>query len=100
MRIQWLPNLVRSERRLCLTRLRWETGTGPTYRMSDGQVARAVWPNGYSQKLSISIQWNLEDFWIGAFWKRECSELTVWVCLLPCLPIRFHYTRSHGGIIP
>jgi hypothetical protein len=43
MRIQKLPNLIRGERRLCLTRIRWETG-----KVGDGK--------GYSNKVSISLQ--------------------------------------------
>ena len=63
-------------RNICLTRIRWETSTGIPIGLRGG---------GYSQKLSISLQFKIEDFWI---------------CLLPCLPIRFHYVRSYGGIIP
>lgn len=45
----------------------------------------------------VQLEWKLQDFWIGAFWKnmsvysskrkKNINRLDVWVCLLPCLPI-------------
>lgn len=71
--VQPWPNFIREEKRLCLTRIeRPYTG----------------------RKFSISIQFKLEDLWIGAFWRREdISSLLIWVCLIPCFPIRLHFKR-------
>ncbi len=41
VRVQWIPNFIHSEKRLCLTRIRWENGK-PGF-------------GGYSSKLSISL---------------------------------------------
>jgi hypothetical protein len=91
MRIQWLPNVILQQRRICLTRLRWERGV-----VGDG--------HGYSAKLSISLCWKLQDMWIGVFWRRhDCNPTNgwlAWFCLLPCLPIRLSYQRSYGGTFP
>lgn len=54
-------------------------------------------PDNYSAKLSVGIERKIEDLWVGAFWKGDRDEREVWVCLVPCLPIRFHYKRSYGG---
>jgi hypothetical protein len=43
-------------------------------------------------KLSVRLEFKLEDFWIGVFWKRSQVATHVWICLLPCLPI--HLTIS------
>lgn len=91
LRIQWIPNLIRSERRICLTRIRWERGAPGT--------------GGYSAKLSISLCFMPEDFWIGVFWKRRTkNELThrgtIYLCLFPMLPLRIKLIKTWGGIIP
>lgn len=87
MRIQWQPNYIASERRLCLTRLRWERG-----EVGDG--------DGYSAKLSVSVCWKWQDMWIGLFVKPEVYGWLAWICILPCLPIRLSYQRSYGGRFP
>jgi hypothetical protein len=33
------------------------------------------------------LEWKLQDFWIGAFWKRQGNCIDLWVCLLPCVPL-------------
>lgn len=88
IRIQKYPNLIASEKRICLTRIRWETGI-------------VGWGTGYSSKLSISLIWEPRDIWLGLFWdSRGAHEKTWYLCLLPCLPIRFKLVRSWGGIFP
>lgn len=82
--IQWRPNFVRSERRLVLTRICWNRGTP-----GDGK--------GYSVKLTVSLCWAWYDLWVGLFVKRETFGFILFLCLLPCLPIRIHYQRSYGG---
>lgn len=82
--IQLKPNWMPGESRLCLTRLYWNRGTP-----GDGK--------GYSSKVSVSIQWKWQDLWVGAFWKRGLHEWHLWICLLPCLPIRIHRVTSYGG---
>ena len=46
--------------------------------------------------MEIKIEFKLEDFWIGVFWKREPrwdelrflgKDLHIWICIIPCLPI-------------
>ena len=96
MRIQWLPNLVRSEKRICLTRIRWET-----MDWLHPVSPRAVRPVAYSQKVSLSIQWKPRRPLIGAHWEiGPFCQWKLWIYLLPCLPIRINYVRSYGGIIP
>jgi len=85
-RIQWRPNWMANERRLCLTRIRWEHGE--------------VGAGGYSAKLSISVQFIPHDVLIGLHWKPKLWGFLVWICIIPCLPIRLHFKRSYGGILP
>lgn len=37
----------------------------------------------------LQLEFKLEDFWIGAFWRQTPSKFDLWICLLPCLPIHF-----------
>lgn len=57
----------------------------------------------------LSLEFKLEDLWVGAFWKSDSYEtwhryeidnpalraighkFEVWVCVIPCFPI--HYER-------
>ena len=77
----------RSEKRLRLFRVLWMKGLGPGYGA----------PENYSAKLSVAVEWKPVDLWVGAFWKGDRDERTVWICLLPCVPIRIHYQRAYGG---
>lgn len=52
---------------------------------------------GYSEKLSIKLLWEPRYLWIGAYWARDFHHLFVYICLIPMLPIRFHYAWSFGG---
>lgn len=48
--------------------------------------------------MEISIEFKPQDLWIGAYWRRRAIqghvEYTVWVCLLPCLPIVISWERD------
>lgn len=90
LRIQFPPNLIWAERRLCLTRIRWENGVF------------GVRGGGYSAKLSISLCFVPEDLWVGVFWKRRLKKEvtnrgTVFICLIPMLPIRIKLVKTWGG---
>jgi|SRR5947209_147364 len=82
--VQWRPNLIPPERRLVLTRIYWNRGTP-----GDGK--------GYSAKFTVSLCWQWRDLWVGLSLKPERAGWIAWLCLLPCLPIRFHLLRSYGG---
>jgi hypothetical protein len=52
--------------------------------------------------LTVSLIWEPRDLWIGAFWESESDEIhegvferqiVVYLCLLPCLPLRFYWWR-------
>lgn len=52
-----------------------------------------------------SLWWEPRDLWIGCFWTKEAKvmdtaagllrwwQYDVFLCLLPCLPLRFRWTR-------
>jgi hypothetical protein len=42
----------------------------------------------------ISWEFKLQDFWIGAYWKRMGNCVDLFVCLLPCLPIHISWWWS------
>jgi len=42
---------------------------------------------------ALSVEWKLQDLWVGVFWKRVGNSWDVWVCLLPCLPIHLSCWR-------
>lgn len=87
-RVQWRPNWMGQERRLCLTRIRWERGTP------------GIPGGGYSAKLSLSLQFMPRDWVLGIKWKPELWGFIASLFLLPCLSLRVHLKRSYGGIIP
>ncbi len=50
--------------------------------------------------LFFRFEFKKEDFWIGAFWKKEVGDLNthLWICLLPCLPL--HIFGRWTKIVP
>ena len=50
--------------------------------------------------MRISIEFRLQDMWIGAFWRKDSAyqRYYLWICLLPCLPIliTWDYTRKEA----
>lgn len=72
------------------------------------------------KKVRISLEFKLQDMWVGGYWHSEWSlshgddkkmkvknlphlggkvnvqrvVLDVWICLLPTLPIHFHWVRE------
>lgn len=86
-RCRWIGRYSKSEKLLRLIRCVWCRGKGP------GIGGRG----NYSAKLSIAIEFKLADFWVGAFWKTKRDESWLWICVIPCVPLRVHYQRSHGG---
>jgi hypothetical protein len=56
--------------------------------------------------MKARIEFKLEDFWVGAFWKRATtvqydtvpygrtgSRVDVWVCIVPCFPLHLTWER-------
>lgn len=83
-RMQVVPNVVRGQRtkRLCLNRL---------YFYNKDRTQGAM--------LSTSVCFEPRDLWVGVYWttNKADGDLFVFICLLPCFPIRFHWKRSYGG---
>lgn len=78
------PVLIREERRMCLSRLYWKRGT-----VGDGK--------GYAAKVSISLQFQPRDAWVGLYLQPEYAGWIAYLCVLPFLPLRVHFKRSYGG---
>lgn len=96
-RVQLMPNVIRSERRICLTRVCWESIKPMCHPPGV--------PHQASHKLSVSLCWKWQDLWVGAFWQgakfpEAGDRYTLWICLIPCLPIRIKLIQTFGGIIP
>ena len=51
----------------------------------------------YTSRLTdITLEFKLEDLWVGAFWKRQnvqitdhtiCHNTDIWICIIPCFPL-------------
>lgn len=60
---------------------------------------RKFGPNGpYAVNyVYIALQFKLQDMWIGAYWSNDSEfdkvQWSVWICLLPCLPIFIRRVR-------
>ena len=37
--------------------------------------------------LNIDVEFKLQDFWVGAYWKRGIHKFDIWICIIPCFPI-------------
>lgn len=64
--------------------------------------------------MRVSMKWEPQDLWIGAYWGRgtgselfaimtdgqpymvDAPTLDVWVCIVPMLPIKFHFGPEEG----
>ena len=52
--------------------------------------------------MKIKVEFKLQDFWIGGFWKIEeefgqgesIAYLHIWICLIPCFPIHIKLIRD------
>lgn len=85
LRFQPAPNVIRRERRICLTRIAWERGSP-----GDGK--------GYSTEVSISLCWKPEMAFFGVYHRPDGAYYRlVYLCLIPFFPVRIHWTRSYGG---
>ena len=86
-RIKRVMRRSASEKRFRLFRILFMRGLGPGYGA----------PDNYSAKVSVAIEWQPSNLWVGAFRKGGRDERTLLICLIPCVPIRVHYKRSYGG---
>lgn len=49
--------------------------------------------NQWLGAVETRLEFKLEDFWVGIFWRwqehrlHQPDALDVWVCLVPCLPL-------------
>ena len=57
--------------------------------------------------IRAKVEFKLEDFWIGVFWKHSRSFcgvpgfsikrcLDVWICLVPCFPLHIVRETLHS----
>lgn len=45
------------------------------------------------RRLRWSIYFEPRDCWMGLFWDRRADGLYVYVCLIPCVPLRIVWRR-------
>ena len=55
--------------------------------------------------MRIRIEFKIEDFWIGAFWRSTFDAVgpsrkdwvratyDLWICLIPCFPLHLSWER-------
>lgn len=56
------------------------------------------------RRRGITVEWEPHDLWIGVYWRRIAWPIIttaksdwrydVWVCLIPCLPIRIWWVHK------
>ncbi|MFH5804723.1 hypothetical protein [Alienimonas sp. DA493] len=75
---------------------RW-TWNRPENERVDGKPAGPV-----SHKLSAALLWEPRDIWVGLYWTHRDGggSRFLYVCLLPCLPLRVHLKTSYSGRFP
>ena len=44
---------------------------------------------GYVAGWGIKLEFKLQDFWSGVFWKNQKDLIDIWICLVPCFPIHY-----------
>lgn len=51
----------------------------------------------YLFSMSACTLWEPRDLWVGAYWDTsEYKSLILFICLIPCLPLRLHFKKSYG----
>lgn len=55
---------------------------------------------GYSNEVSVAFGFEPRDIWVGLYWTTEHGGWIVYLCLIPCFPLRLHRKWSYGGIFP
>lgn len=54
-----------------------------------------------SRKWTISATFCNKQLFIGACWHIDRFNMYIWICLVPCLPVTFHYARlPKDSIVP
>jgi len=43
--------------------------------------------------MSISLEFKVNDLWIGAYWKNNDYIFHLWICILPMLPIHVRWMK-------
>jgi len=45
---------------------------------------------------NIRIYFEPRDIWVGVYWNKDCDWiLSVYICILPLLPIRLYFMKAH-----
>ena len=76
---------------------------GPRLYGNELQLVRLYFERGKTDnKFSAKIIWEPRDLWIGVYWDTSrlgdaLSAVRIYICVIPCLPIRLHWKRSWGG---
>ena len=52
---------------------------------------------GYSRKLSVKLLFEPRDIWVGIYWDKKDESIFVYICVVPCFPVRIHRRISFGG---
>ena len=59
-----------------------------------------LWTKQISTRILLTLEFKLEDLWVGLFWKHQKSTYSkisyfteIWICLIPCFPFHFKYIR-------
>ena len=77
---------LRWKNRLVLTRFAWQKRAGS---LDGGSPLYEV---------SVSIVFEPRDLWVGIYWTPSgYGKLLIYLCLIPCLPLRFHLKRIYGA---
>lgn len=46
--------------------------------------------------MRVTWKFNVHDWWMGAYWERDLNGLSVWVCILPFVPIKLRFGSTAG----
>ncbi len=38
---------------------------------------------------SVRVCWEPRDLWVGVYWDKPGTRLYIYVCVIPCVPIKF-----------
>lgn len=44
-------------------------------------------------KINARLEYKLEDFWIGVFWKSSKEGTDIYICFIPCFPLHIMVYR-------
>ncbi len=55
---------------------------------------KTIWSYELGTLMKVSLEWKLQDLWIGAYWDNRTYIFHLWICIIPCVPIHIELFKA------